>query len=78
MEYKKVVGRCPCCKHSVAYANDAKERKNVIISIAPEEYNGITILCAKCKTMLALTERQKITARYKVVPIVENIIICEK
>ncbi|MBP5230255.1 MAG: hypothetical protein ILO68_00855 [Clostridia bacterium] len=48
---------CPNCRRTILYSADPKEKRSVTVVPASETYRGKTILCAKCKTMLALRER---------------------
>ncbi|MBQ3934898.1 MAG: hypothetical protein IKS34_00540 [Clostridia bacterium] len=51
------VAFCPNCRRTILYSADPKDKSRVCAVRASEEYRGKTILCAKCKTMLALRER---------------------
>jgi len=48
---------CPCCGRTILYSGDPKDKATVTVVRAAEGDTGKTILCAKCKTMLAVRER---------------------
>ena len=53
---KKIpIARCPECNHSIVYSSKGTDKNTVDIQIAPHDYGGRTILCAKCKSMLIVT-----------------------
>ena len=47
---------CPNCRRTILYSADPKDRKTVTVTVASDRYEGKTILCAKCKSMLAIRE----------------------
>ena len=64
---------CPNCRRTILYSADPKDRKTVTVAIAPDRYEGKTILCAKCKSMLAI--RELTGAKLVRVPIVGTVIL---
>ena len=56
------IARCPNpeCRCTILYSNNAKEKNMVEVSIAEPGYQGPTILCAKCKTMLKFSKKERI------------------
>lgn len=70
MKYRIPIGKCPCCKHSIVYSDNPKNKNKVIIRIADDNYSGNTILCAKCKTMLSIIEEPIVAERYVAIPVV--------
>lgn len=66
------IARCanPSCGCTILYGSDPKEKINVTVRIADENYQGPTILCAKCKTMLAVIEKPKVATGFVAVPVV--------
>ena len=50
------IGRCPSCHYSVIYSSDPKAGRSLILKIAEDDFLGRMVLCAKCKTMLAIVE----------------------
>ena len=49
------IARCPKCNRSIVYSANGTDKNAVDIQIAPYNYVGMTILCAKCKSMLIVT-----------------------
>lgn len=56
MRDKYPVGWCPVCRRTVLYSKDPRVKNAIRICIAEEEYEGMTYLCSKCKTMLKVQE----------------------
>ena len=50
------IARCPSCRHSLLYARDPRKKKDITVRIAEPDFDGKTMLCSKCKTMLAVIE----------------------
>ena len=48
---------CPQCGHTILYSGNPKDRNTVALIPASENDKGKTVLCAKCKTMLAIREK---------------------
>lgn len=67
------IGFCPSCGRAVLYAADPQEKRYVIVRIAEEDYRGKTVLCAKCKAMLAVIEKPHVATGYIAVPIVTDV-----
>lgn len=57
MKYRFPIGKCPHCHHSIVYSNNPKNKNNIKVLIAEDDYPGNTILCAKCKVMLIIEEK---------------------
>ena len=66
------IGRCPSCHYSVIYSSDPKAGRSLILKIADDNFPGRMVLCAKCKTMLAIVEKQKVAKEVVAVPIVRE------
>lgn len=64
------IARCPSCRHSLLYARDPRKKKDVTVRVAEPDFDGKTMLCAKCKTMLAVIEKPAVAAGYVAVPII--------
>ena len=43
------------------YLDDPKDKLTTTVRAADKTYHGRTVLCAKCKTMLAVIEKPKVT-----------------
>ena len=63
------IARCPNCGRTVLYSTDPKEKNTVTISVAKPDYQGKTMLCGKCKTMLAVIEKPKVARGYVAIPV---------
>ena len=51
------VGFCPTCNRPIIYSSNGKDKNAIIVSRADNDYTGRTYLCAKCKTMVAISEK---------------------
>ena len=51
------IGRCPTCNRPIIYSSNGKDKNAIIVSRADDDYKGRTYLCAKCKTMVAISEK---------------------
>ena len=51
------IGRCPTCNRPIIYSSNGKDKNAIIVSCADDDYKGRTYLCAKCKTMVAISEK---------------------
>ncbi len=54
------VGKCPCCKHPIVYSTDPRVKWNFSLVVAPPDFGGKLIMCAKCKQMLAMVEEVRV------------------
>ena len=54
---KSPVGFCPTCNRPIIYSSNGKDKNAIIVSCADDDYKGRTYLCAKCKTMVAISEK---------------------
>lgn len=52
------IGFCPTCNRPIIYSSNGKDKNNIIVSRADDDYMGRTYLCAKCKTMVAIVEKR--------------------
>lgn len=73
MKHRIPIGRCPCCNHIIAYSSNPKLKRYIFIKKVSENFEGTTILCAKCKTMLSLVEKSTSVQSYVSVPILKFI-----
>jgi len=64
------IARCPVCNRTIVYSDDPKDKRSTAVRVADENYHGKTVLCAKCKTMLAVIEKPKVARGYVTVTIV--------
>lgn len=70
MQKKIPIGFCPSCNRAVVYSDDGRDKKDIRVILADENYRGKTQLCAKCKTMYAVIEKPKVAMGYVAIPIV--------
>ncbi len=71
-EIKRIpIARCPVdgCGRTLLYSTDPKEKNTVTISVAKPDYQGKTMLCPRCKTMLAVIEKPKVARGYVAIPV---------
>ena len=52
------IGRCPNCGSAVIYSDNGADKLRFTVIRAGDDYKGQTYLCAKCKTMVAVTEKR--------------------
>ena len=69
---KYPIAHCPVCRRTVLYSDDPRDKKDVTVRVAGEDYHGKTMLCAKCKKMLAVTEKPKVAEGYTAIPIIRQ------
>ena len=65
--------KCPKCGRPIVYSDDPKDKTDVQVREAEPDYHGKTILCAKCKTMIAVIEKPKVARGYVAIPIVREV-----
>ena len=71
-EIKRIpIARCPVpdCGRTLICSGDPKDKHTVILRVAEDGYQGKTILCPKCKTVLKVIEKPKVAVGYVAVPI---------
>ena len=60
-KYKRIpIVRCPNpeCNCTILYSQNGKDKNKISVSIADTDYQGPTILCARCKTMLKISSKE--------------------
>lgn len=69
------IARCPVpdCGRTLMYSGDPKDKHTVMLSIASDGYQGKTMMCPKCKTVLKVIEKPKVAAGYISLPIISCI-----
>ena len=69
------IARCPVhdCGRTLMYSGDPKDKHTVILSVANDGYQGKTMMCPKCKTVLKIIENPKVAAGYISLPIISCI-----
>lgn len=74
MQNKIPIAHCPKYGWTILYSDNPHDKLTVIVRTADESYHGKTILCAKCKTMLAVIEKPKVVWEYVAIPLISQII----
>lgn len=75
-EVKRIpIARCPVfdCGRTLMYSGDPKDKHTVTLSVANDGYQGKTMMCPKCKTVLKIIEKPKVKMGYIAIPIVGGI-----
>ena len=69
------IARCPVLdfERTLLYSGNPKDKNTVILSVANDGYNGKTMMCPKCKTVLKVIEKPKVAAGYISLPIISCI-----
>ena len=70
---KTPIAFCPCCNRAIIYSDNPKDKTDMQVREAEPDYHGKTILCAKCKTMIAVIEKPKVARGYVAIPIVREV-----
>ena len=74
MKYTTIpIANCPKCGRPLFYSKNPKERRNIFLRVADDDYSGRSVLCAKCKTMLAVIEKPKEEPGYIIVPVYNRV-----
>ena len=63
MKYNKrriPVGDCPNCGRPVVYSDSGADKKYISVIAVNDDYKGPAQKCARCKTMVAVTENRRI------------------
>ena len=50
------VGKCPSCNHPLIYSSEPSSKWRLVLKIAEDDFQGHTVMCAKCKQMIAIIE----------------------
>lgn len=61
-KYKIPVGWCPKCESPVIYSKHGADKKYITVICVDEDYDGRTYMCHKCKSMLAVIDRNPCAA----------------
>ena len=69
------IARCPVpdCGRTLMYSGDPKDKHTVTLGVANDGYQGKTMMCPKCKTILKVIEKPKVAAGYISLPIISCI-----
>ncbi len=61
-KYKIPVGWCPKCNSPVIYSNNGADKIYIDVIRVDDDYSGRTYMCHKCKSMLAVIDRNSCAA----------------
>ena len=64
--------RCPNsdCGRTLLFSSEPMDKYNVITKVVTENYKGKSMMCSRCKTLVAIIEKPKVERGYIAVPIV--------
>ena len=65
------IARCPNpdCSRTLLFSCDPKDKLRITTKIADESYQGKTMICSRCKTIVAIIEKPKVARGYVAIPI---------
>ena len=65
------IARCPNsdCSRTLLFSCDPKDKLRITTNIADESYQGKTMICSRCKTIVAIIEKPKVARGYVAIPI---------
>ena len=68
------IARCPNpdCSRTLLFSCDPKDKLRVTTMIADESYHGKTMMCSRCKTIVAIIEKPKVAHGYVAIPIMST------
>lgn len=72
MEKKRIpIARCPTpdCSRTLLFSCDSKDKLRVSTKVADESYQGKTMICSRCKSIVAIIEKPKIARGSVSIPI---------
>ena len=61
-KYKIPVGWCPNCGAPIIYSNHGADKKYITVICVDDDYDGRTYMCHKCKSMVAVIDRNPCAA----------------
>jgi hypothetical protein len=66
------IARCPNsdCGRTLLFSSEPMDKYNVITRVVTENYKGKSMMCSRCKTLVAIIEKPKVTRGYVAIPIV--------
>ena len=66
------IARCPNadCGRTLLFSNDPQDKRYITTRIADESYHGKTMICSRCKTIVAIIEKPKVARGYVAIPII--------
>ena len=68
------IARCPNldCGRTLLFSNDPQDKRYITTRIADENYHGKTMMCSRCKTIVAIIEKPKVARGYVAIPIMST------
>ena len=75
MEKKRIpIARCPNpdCSRTLLFSCDPHDKRYITTRIADERYHGKTMVCSRCKTIVAIIEKPKVAHGYVAIPIMST------
>ena len=65
------IARCPNpdCSRTLLFSCDPKDKLRITTKIADVSYQGKTMICSRCKTIVAIIEKPKVARGYVAIPI---------
>ena len=65
------IARCPNsdCGRTLLFSSEPMDKYNVITKVATETYKGKSMMCSRCKTLVAIIEKPKAERGYIAIPI---------
>lgn len=65
------IARCPNsnCGRTLFFSCDPKDKFYITTQIADESYKGKTMMCSRCKTLVAIIEKPRVASGYVAIPI---------
>ena len=65
------IARCPNpdCSRTLLFSSDPKDKFYITTQIAGENYKGKTMICSRCKTLVAIIEKPRVASGYVAIPI---------
>ena len=69
------IARCPSpdCSRTLLFSCDPKDKLRISTKIADESYQGKTMICSRCKTIVAIIEKPKVARGYVAIPIYDSV-----
>ena len=65
------IARCPNsdCGRTLLFSSEPMDKYNVITRVVTENYKGKSMMCSRCKTLVAIIEKPKAERGYIAIPI---------
>ena len=65
------IARCPneSCERALLFSCDPTDKYYITTRIADENYQGKTMMCSRCKSLVAIIEKPRVPYGYVAIPI---------